>query len=493
LVKLKCHELHELNKILQNVSVKELIGKQNLIVGNIIFDSRKVDDNCIFVAVSGTQVDGHDFIEKAIQGKAIVIVCEVLPERLHKGVTYIKVSDSNEALGVMSSNFYGNPSGQLKLIGITGTNGKTTTVTLLHDLFSKMGYKVGLLSTVENKIGDKIIPSTHTTPDAVVMNELISDMVDAGCDYAFMEVSSHAIHQRRIAGLTFAGGVFTNISHDHLDYHKTFKEYLNAKKKFFDDLPEDAFALINLDDRNGMVMVQNTRSKIQKYSLRKKADFKVKIVDNSLSGLHLEINGNEFFGRLIGEFNAYNLLSAYAVGVLLEKDSLYTLTILSQLKSAEGRFDYIKNEKTGTVGIVDYAHTPDALEKVLSTIEKLKTGNEQIITVVGCGGDRDKAKRPVMAKMACAYSNHVIITSDNPRTENPDEIIEDMMKGVPIYSQQKVLTIPNRLQAIKTASRIANNGDLILVAGKGHEKYQDIKGVKYEFDDKQVLGECLKG
>jgi UDP-N-acetylmuramoyl-L-alanyl-D-glutamate--2,6-diaminopimelate ligase len=493
LVKLKCHELHELNKILQNVSVKELIGKQNLIVGNIIFDSRKVDDNCIFVAVSGTQVDGHDFIEKAIQGKAIVIVCEVLPERLHKGVTYIKVSDSNEALGVMSSNFYGNPSGQLKLIGITGTNGKTTTVTLLHDLFSKMGYKVGLLSTVENKIGDKIIPSTHTTPDAVVMNELISDMVDAGCDYAFMEVSSHAIHQRRIAGLTFAGGVFTNISHDHLDYHKTFKEYLNAKKKFFDDLPEDAFALINLDDRNGMVMVQNTRAKIQKYSLRKKADFKVKIVDNSLSGLHLEINGNEFFGRLIGEFNAYNLLSAYAVGVLLEKDSLYTLTILSQLKSAEGRFDYIKNEKTGTVGIVDYAHTPDALEKVLSTIEKLKTGNEQIITVVGCGGDRDKAKRPVMAKMACAYSNHVIITSDNPRTENPDEIIEDMMKGVPIYSQQKVLTIPNRLQAIKTASRIANNGDLILVAGKGHEKYQDIKGVKYEFDDKQVLGECLKG
>ncbi|MDC3219621.1 UDP-N-acetylmuramoyl-L-alanyl-D-glutamate--2,6-diaminopimelate ligase [Saprospiraceae bacterium] len=493
MVKLKCHELHELNKILQNVSVKELIGKQNLIVGNIIFDSRKVDDNCIFVAVSGTQVDGHDFIEKAIQGKAIVIVCEVLPERLHKGVTYIKVSDSNEALGVMSSNFYGNPSGQLKLIGITGTNGKTTTVTLLHDLFSKMGYKVGLLSTVENKIGDKIIPSTHTTPDAVVMNELISDMVDAGCDYAFMEVSSHAIHQRRIAGLTFAGGVFTNISHDHLDYHKTFKEYLNAKKKFFDDLPEDAFALINLDDRNGMVMVQNTRAKIQKYSLRKKADFKVKIVDNSLSGLHLEINDNEFFGRLIGEFNAYNLLSAYAVGVLLEKDSLYTLTILSQLKSAEGRFDYIKNEKTGTVGIVDYAHTPDALEKVLSTIEKLKTGNEQIITVVGCGGDRDKAKRPVMAKMACAYSNHVIITSDNPRTENPDEIIEDMMKGVPIYSQQKVLTIPNRLQAIKTASRIANNGDLILVAGKGHEKYQDIKGVKYEFDDKQVLGECLKG
>jgi len=493
LVKLKCHELHELNKILQNVSVKELIGKQNLIVGNIIFDSRKVDDNCIFVAVSGTQVDGHDFIEKAIQGKAIVIVCEVLPERLHKGVTYIKVSDSNEALGVMSSNFYGNPSGQLKLIGITGTNGKTTTVTLLHDLFSKMGYKVGLLSTVENKIGDKIIPSTHTTPDAVVMNELISDMVDAGCDYAFMEVSSHAIHQRRIAGLTFAGGVFTNISHDHLDYHKTFKEYLNAKKKFFDDLPEDAFALINLDDRNGMVMVQNTRAKIQKYSLRKKADFKGKIVDNSLSGLHLEINDNEFFGRLIGEFNAYNLLSAYAVGVLLEKDSLYTLTILSQLKSAEGRFDYIKNEKTGTVGIVDYAHTPDALEKVLSTIEKLKTGNEQIITVVGCGGDRDKAKRPVMAKMACAYSNHVIITSDNPRTENPDEIIEDMMKGVPIYSQQKVLTIPNRLQAIKTASRIANNGDLILVAGKGHEKYQDIKGVKYEFDDKQVLGECLKG
>ncbi len=483
--------MQELNKILQNVSVKELIGEQKLKAKNITFDSRKANVESIFVAISGTQVDGHDFIEKAIQNKAIAIVCEILPQELHKGVTYIQVSDSSEALGIMASNFYGNPSEQLKLIGITGTNGKTTTVTLLHDLFSKMGYKVGLLSTVENKIGNKVIPSTHTTPDAVAMNELISDMVDAGCDYAFMEVSSHAIHQRRIAGLTFAGGVFTNITHDHLDYHKTFKEYLNAKKRFFDDLPKDAFALTNIDDKNGMVMVQNTKAKIQKYSLRKKADFKVKIVDNSLSGLHLEINDNEFFGRLIGEFNAYNLLSAYAVGVLLEKDSLETLTILSQLKSAEGRFDYIKNQKTGTIGIVDYAHTPDALEKVLSTIDKLKTGNEKVITVVGCGGDRDKTKRPVMAKTACAYSDHVIITSDNPRTEDPDEIIEEMMKGVPIYLQNKVLTITNRLQAIKTASRIANDGDIILVAGKGHEKYQEINGVKHPFDDKQVLRDCL--
>lgn len=484
--------MQDLNHILQNVSVKELIGESELKAKNITFDSRKVGEESIFVAVSGTQVDGHNYIGKAIESGAIAIVCEKLPQELHKGVTFIQVSDSSEALGIMSSNFYGNPSGQLKLIGITGTNGKTTTVTLLHDLFSKMGYKVGLLSTVENKIGDKIIPATHTTPDAVAMNELISDMVDAGCDYAFMEVSSHAIHQRRIAGLTFAGGVFTNITHDHLDYHKTFKEYLNAKKRFFDDLPKGAFALTNIDDRNGMVMVQNTKAKIQKYSLRKKADFKVKIVENSLSGLHLEINDNEFFGRLIGEFNAYNLLSAYAVGILLEKDEMETLTILSQLKSAEGRFDYIKNEKTGVIGIVDYAHTPDALEKVLSTIDKLKTGNEQIITVVGCGGDRDKAKRPVMAKTACAYSNHVIITSDNPRTEDPEAIIEDMMKGVPIYAQNKVLSITNRLQAIKTASRIANNGDIILVAGKGHEKYQDINGVKHDFDDKQVLQDCLK-
>ncbi len=483
--------MQALKHILQNVTVDELIGESNLNIKNITFDSRQVNAESIFVAIRGTQTDGHKFIENALQGDAMVIVCEDLPQELHNGVTYIKVPDSSEALGIMASNFYEHPSGQLKLIGITGTNGKTTTVTLLHDLFSKMGFKVGLLSTVENKIGNKVIASTHTTPDAVSMNELIADMVEAGCDYAFMEVSSHAIDQRRIAGLKFAGGVFTNITHDHLDYHKTFKEYLNVKKRFFDELPNNAFALTNIDDRNGMVMVQNTKAKIQKYSLRKKADFKVKIVENSLSGLHLEINGNEFFGRLIGEFNAYNLLSAYGTAILLEQDELETLTILSQLKSAEGRFDYVINNNTGVIGIVDYAHTPDALEKVLSTIDKLKTGNEQIITVVGCGGDRDKGKRPLMSKTACAYSTKVIITSDNPRTEDADQIIEDMMKGVPIYATNKVLTISDRKTAIKTASMLAQNGDIILVAGKGHEKYQDIGGVKHPFDDKQVLKDCL--
>jgi len=479
--------LQALKHILQNVKVDKLIGESEVKAKNITFDSRQVNAGSIFVAVSGTQTDGHKFINNALQSKAIAIVCEVLPQELHKDVTYIKVPDSGEALGIMASNFYDNPSGKLKLVGITGTNGKTTTVTLLHDLFSKMGYKVGLLSTVENKIGNKVIPSTHTTPDAVAINALIDDMVEAGCDYAFMEVSSHAIDQRRIAGLEFAGGVFTNITHDHLDYHKTFKEYLNAKKKFFDELPNNAFALTNVDDRNGMVMVQNTKAKIQKYSLRRKADFKVKIVDNSLSGLHLEINGKEFFGRLIGEFNAYNLLSAFAVGVLLGKDEFETLTILSQLKSAEGRFDYVSNNKKGVIGIVDYAHTPDALEKVLSTIDKLKTGTEQIITVVGCGGDRDKKKRPVMAKMASIYSTKVIITSDNPRTEDPDIIIEEMMKGVPPYASNKVLAISNRLQAIKTACHLAQKGDIILVAGKGHEKYQDINGIKTPFDDKKIL------
>ncbi|MEM6963976.1 MAG: UDP-N-acetylmuramoyl-L-alanyl-D-glutamate--2,6-diaminopimelate ligase [Bacteroidota bacterium] len=481
-----------LKRILQNVKVDKLIGESELKAKNITFDSRQVSAGSIFVATRGTQTDGHQFIANALQGKAIAIVCEVLPKKLHKGVTYIKVSDSAEALGTMAANFYGNPSEQLKLIGVTGTNGKTTTVTLLHDLFSKMGYKCGLLSTVENKIGNKVIASTHTTPDAVKMNALLRDMVDAGCDYAFMEVSSHAIHQRRIAGLNYAGGVFTNLTHDHLDYHKTFKEYLNAKKRFFDDLPNHAFALTNVDDRNGLVMVQNTKAKIKKYSLRKKADFKAKIVENSLSGLHLDINGNEFFGRLIGAFNAYNLLCAYGVSVLLEKDEMETLTILSQLKSAEGRFDYIINQKTGVVAIVDYAHTPDALEKVLSTIDKLKKGNEQVITVVGCGGDRDKKKRPVMAKTACIYSDKVIITSDNPRTEDPEKIMEDMMTGVPIVAVKKVLAITDRLQAIRTACHLAQNGDIILVAGKGHEKYQEINGEKFPFDDKQILDRIMR-
>lgn len=488
----KQSELQVLKRILHRVTVNQLIGESELKANKITFDSRQVDATSIFVAISGTQTDGHQFIENALQDNAIAIVCEVLPPTLRKGVTYIQVPDSAEALGIMASNFYGNPSEKLKLVGVTGTNGKTTTVTLLHDLFSKMGYNAGLLSTIENKIGSKVIPSTHTTPDAIAINALLAEMVDAGCDYAFMEVSSHSIHQRRIAGLEFAGGVFTNITRDHLDYHKTFKEYIHAKKMFFDQLPNNAFALTNIDDKNGMVMVQNTKANIQKYSLRRKADFKAKILENSLSGLHLDINGNEFFGRLIGEFNAYNSLAIFAVGVLLGKEELEVLTVLSQLESAEGRFDYFINKKTGVIGIVDYAHTSDAMEKVLSTIEKLKKGNEQIITVFGCGGDRDKGKRPVMTKIACAYSTHVIVTTDNSRTENPDEIIEDMLRGLPESDEDKILTIKDRRQAIKTASRIANDGDIILVAGKGHEKYQDIQGVKHPFDDKKVLIEAIE-
>ena len=484
--------MQALKDILENVKVIEWQGKKKIAINAIHFDSRKVKKNSCFVAVSGTQTDGHEYIETALQSGAIAIVCETMPEKLLKEVTYIKVPNSAEALGQMASSFFEHPSGNLKLIGITGTNGKTTTVTLLHDLFTQLGHKVGLLSTVENKIGNNVIPSTHTTPDAVALNKLLADMVDAGCEYAFMEVSSHAIHQRRIGGLKFAGAVFTNITHDHLDYHKTFKEYIKAKKQFFDELPKTAFALTNADDRNGMVMVQNTKAEIQKYGIRRRSDFKAKIKDNSLTGLCLEINGKEFYGRLIGEFNAYNLLCAYGVATLLEEDEFETLTILSQLNAAEGRFDHIMNVKTGIIGIVDYAHTPDALEKVLSTIDKLKKGIEQVITVVGCGGDRDKTKRPKMAKLACDYSDHVILTSDNPRTESPEAILKDMEKGIPPYATNKVITISDRLQAIRTACRIANRNDIILIAGKGHEKYQDINGVKHLFDDKKILVECLE-
>lgn len=484
--------MQALKDILENVSVIEWHGKKKVAIDAIHFDSRKVKENSCFVAVTGTQTDGHQYINIALQSGAVAIVCETMPEKLLKGVTYIQVPNSGEALGQMASSFFEHPSGNLKLIGITGTNGKTTTVTLLHDLFTQLGHKVGLLSTVENKIGNNVIPSTHTTPDAVALNALLAEMVDGGCEYAFMEVSSHAIHQRRIGGLKFAGGIFTNITHDHLNYHGTFKEYIRVKKQFFDELPKTAFALTNVDDRNGMVMVQNTKAEIHKYGLRKQANFKAKIKDNSLTGLYLEINGNDFFGRLIGEFNAYNLLSAYGVATLLEEDEFETLTVLSQLKSAEGRFDHIMNVKTGIIGIVDYAHTPDALEKVLSTIDKLKKGIEQVITVVGCGGDRDKTKRPKMAKLACDYSDHVILTSDNPRTESPEAILKDMEVGIPPYASNKALTITDRLQAIRTATRIAKPGDIILIAGKGHEKYQEINGVKHPFDDKKVLIECLE-
>ncbi len=482
-----------LENILTGLSIREIIGDVKINIGNITFDSRKVNEDSLFVAIKGSQTDGHLFIDKAVEAGARAILCEQLPEKPKRGVTFIKVADSAEALGLIATAFHDYPTNSIKLVGITGTNGKTTTATLLHQLFLKMGYKAGLLSTIENKIGSKILPAQYTTPDAVALNALLSEMVQAGCEYAFMEVSSHAIHQRRIAGLVFAGGVFTNLTHDHLDYHKTFREYLEAKKMFFDELPKEAFALTNIDDRNGLVMVQNTKAKVYRYSLRALTDFKAKIIENSLSGLHLEIDGKDFFTRLIGEFNACNLLAIYATAVLLGCDKLETLTSLSELKAAEGRFDYFRDEKKAVAAIVDYAHTPDAVEKLLNTVTKLRKGNERIITVIGCGGDRDRSKRPLMAKTACDYSDLVIFTADNPRSEDPEAIIAEMENGVPAYASHKTLSIQNRLQAIRTAVKMAQRGDIIVVAGKGHEKYQEIKGVKHPFDDKIILKEALAG
>ena len=483
--------MKSLRELLENVATVTITGDIEKSVSQIIFDSRQVKTGSLFIAVKGTQVDGHRFIETAIEKGATIIVCENLPDTLNKSITYIKVSDSAAVLGQMASSFYDYPSSKLKLVGVTGTNGKTTTVTLLYRLMVDLGYKVGLLSTVENIIAGEIIPSTHTTPDAVQINALIEQMVDAGCEYVFMEVSSHAIHQHRITGLTFAGGLFTNISHDHLDYHKTFKAYIEAKKMFFDILESSAFALTNLDDRRGNVMLQNTKARKFTYGLKHPANFKAKIIDNSLTGLQMELDGQEFYARLIGEFNAYNLLAVYSIGVLLNHDKMEVMQSLSKLQSAEGRFDYVLSKDQKITGIVDYAHTPDALEKVLSTIDQLKSGNSKVITVVGCGGDRDKRKRPIMAKVACDYSHQVILTSDNPRSEEPEAILQDMEAGIPPYATQKVITITNRKEAIKVACRLAKPEDIILVAGKGHEKYQEIKGVKHDFDDKEVLREFL--
>ena len=480
-----------LQDILNDISITKIIGTTDLSINHLVFDSRKVKAADVFVAVRGHALDGHQFIDKAIRNGASVIVLEQLPATIAEKTTYLLVDNSAEALGQMAAAFYDHPSQQLKLVGITGTNGKTTTATLLFDLFTSMGYKVGLLSTVANRIAEKTIPSTHTTPDAVGLNALLSQMVEAGCDYAFMEVSSHAIHQKRIAGITFAGGVFTNLTHDHLDYHGTFRDYIYAKKQFFDDLPKAAFALTNIDDKQGEVMVQNTKAKIAKYSLRRLTDYKARIIDNSLTGLHLELNEVEFFSRLIGGFNAYNLLAVYATADLLEMDEMEILTKMSDLQSAEGRFEYLIHPTTLVYAIVDYAHTPDALEKVLSTLKKLRRSKEQILTVVGCGGDRDKRKRPIMAKVAVQYSDQVILTSDNPRSEDPDTIIQEMEEGIPSEDKNKVLSITNRAQAIRTACKLARPGDFVLVAGKGHEKYQEIKGVKHPFDDQQIIKEIF--
>ncbi|MBI3134201.1 MAG: UDP-N-acetylmuramoyl-L-alanyl-D-glutamate--2,6-diaminopimelate ligase [Bacteroidetes bacterium] len=483
--------MKNLQDILYKVNLVSVHGSMDKRIAGIVFDSRKMVENAVFVAVKGVQADGHQFIEKAILTGATVVVCEDLPVKMVPQVTYVQVKDSSVALAYMAANFYDNASQQLTLVGITGTNGKTTTTTLLHKLFTDFGFKVGLLSTVVNKIGELEIPSTHTTPDPVELNRLLREMVDAGCAYCFMEVSSHAVHQHRITGLDFKVALFTNITHDHLDYHKTFREYINAKKAFFDNLGPNAVAIVNIDDANGMVMVQNTRAKIRTLALQTLADYKAKIMENTFAGLILTINGHEVYTNLIGGFNAYNLLSVYAIAVELGRDPIEVLTGISKLKSVEGRFEYFTSPSKITA-IVDYAHTPDALKNVLGTIQTVRTRNEQVITVVGCGGDRDRTKRPVMAEIAAELSDKVILTSDNPRSENPDDIIREMQKGVPVEKSARALSVTNRAEAIKVACALAQPGDILLIAGKGHEKYQEINGVKYPFDDFETVKEILK-
>jgi len=481
-----------LNHLLQNVRTRDITGNTAVEIGAIRFDSRLVRPGDVFVAVRGAQADGHAFIDKAIEKGAAAIVCENRGDaeafQKRPDLTVVQVADSAEALGRMASAYFGNPSKELRLVGVTGTNGKTTVVTLLWQLFTRLGHTCGLIGTIENRIGGQAVASTHTTPDSVQLHELLRRMADAGCSHVFMEVSSHAVHQRRIAGAAFAGGIFTNLTHDHLDYHGTFANYRDAKKKFFDDLPATAFALTNADDRNGMIMLQNTRAAKRSYGLKKPADFKSRILENNLDGLYLELDGALLHARMIGEFNAYNLTAAYAAALLLGRDKMETLTALSDLRGAEGRFDYLSHpSKTGCIGIVDYAHTPDALEQVLETILKLRKKNARIITVAGAGGDRDKTKRPVMARVCARLSDQVILTSDNPRTEDPAAILRDMEAGLDAEGLKKTLVIEDREQAIKTAVRLARAGDVILVAGKGHEKYQDIMGVKHPFDDKETL------
>jgi UDP-N-acetylmuramoyl-L-alanyl-D-glutamate--2,6-diaminopimelate ligase len=454
-------------------------------------DSRKVSKGTAFIAVKGVAADGHAFIDTAIEKGAVAVIVQDLPQTLKENITYIQVENSAAAAGMMAHNFYGHPSEKLKLVGVTGTNGKTTIATLLYKLFSALGYKVGLLSTVQNHIGDKIVAATHTTPDAISLNALLKEMADAGCSHVFMETSSHALHQHRVEGLKYAGGLFSNITHDHLDYHKTFDEYIRVKKSFFDSLSSDAFAITNADDKRGLVMLQNTAAAKYTYSLKTAASFKGKILENGLLGLIMTINDQEVHFRLIGEFNAYNLLAVYGAALCLGENKEEVLKQLSGLTGAEGRFDYIVSPNEKIIGIVDYAHTPDALVNVLTTIQKLRKGHEQIITVVGCGGDRDKTKRPVMADAACQYSDKAIFTSDNPRSEDPAQILADMEQGLNTAAKRKYISIVDRKEAIKTAVSLAKQDDIVLIAGKGHEKYQEIKGVKHPFDDKQVLMEVF--
>lgn len=476
----------KLSETLKTIKTVNIIGSTDIDLTGINIDSRRIKAGHLFVAMKGTQVDGHRFIEKAIELGAIAVLLEDMPDSLHEGVTYIQVASTEDAVGKVATLFYGNPSSKLKLVGVTGTNGKTTIATLLYNMFRKFGYKVGLLSTVCNYIDDEAIPADHTTPDPIELNELLGRMVDAGCEYAFMECSSHAIHQRRIGGLKFTGGIFTNLTRDHLDYHKTFENYRNAKKKFFDDLPKDAFAITNADDKNGMVMVQNTKATVKTYSTQRMADFRAKILECHFEGMYLDIDGREVGVQFIGKFNVSNLLAVYGAATMLGKKAEDILVVLSTLKSVNGRLEPIHSPE-GYTAVVDYAHTPDALENVLLAIHDVLNGKGHVITVCGAGGHRDKGKRPLMAQEAVKQSDKVILTSDNPRDEKPEAIIEDMLTGLTPQQKKKVITIVDRKEAIRTACMMAEKGDVILVAGKGHETYQEINGVKHHFDDHEVL------
>ncbi|MFB1040331.1 MAG: UDP-N-acetylmuramoyl-L-alanyl-D-glutamate--2,6-diaminopimelate ligase [Polaribacter sp.] len=482
--------MKNLKDILYTVAITKVFGTTNVAVKNLVFDSRKIENEDIFIAQKGVSVDGHLYINKAIDLGATVIVCEDFPETQKDEITYVQVVDANTALAVMASNFYDNPSSKIPLIGVTGTNGKTTIAALLYQLFKKAGYKVGLLSTVKVLVDDVEFKATHTTPDSITINRYLDKMIDAGVDFCFMEVSSHGIHQKRTEGLVFTGGIFTNLSHDHLDYHQTFAAYRNVKKEFFDGLPKSAFALTNIDDKNGNFMLQNTQAKKKTYALKTLADFKVKILEKQLSGTLISVDGTEVWTKLIGVFNIYNLTAIIATAELLGLEKLETLTIISELESVSGRFEYVISED-GITAIIDYAHTPDALKNVLETINDIRTGNEKVITVVGCGGDRDQTKRPKMAHIASQLSSQAIFTSDNPRTENPQTILDEMEVGVASENYRKTLTVLDRRQAIKTACKLSEAGDIILIAGKGHEDYQEINGVRAHFDDLEEVKNCF--
>ena len=479
-----------LKDILYKARITAVHGSTHIAVNHLTMDSRTVKKFTLFVAVRGTQADGHDYIQQAIEKGAIGIVCEALPEQLKDNVTYVQVSNSSEALGYIASNYYDEPSSHLKVVAVTGTNGKTTVATLLYRLTTAMGSKSGLISTVVNLIGKKSIPATHTTPDAIALQQLLSEMVAQGCEYCFMEASSHALHQHRLTGVKFAGALFTNITHDHLDYHKTFNEYISAKKILFDSLPSSAFAIINKDDRHAEVMVQNCKARVRTTALQSMADYKARLIENSINGLHLSVDGQDLFTRLIGGFNAYNVLQVYAAACELGLKKMEVLTTLSSLEAPEGRFQQLTS-RSGIMAVVDYAHTPDALKNVLETIREFKTGNEQLITVVGCGGDRDRTKRPEMSRIAANLSDRVILTSDNPRSENPDDIIAEMKSGLDPVQAKKTLAVSDRREAIRLACTFAGKGDIILIAGKGHEKYQEVKGVRHDFDDYAITHETL--